>query len=256
MTWQPLDCHAHTTMSDGALEPGALVEIVRSRGARPSVADHISRDVARAVKSVDAVHQYLDTLDGYPVLRGGEFCWHDSLWRELPPDLVLRFTHRLGSLHAIRLGDDTLVRAFARRLPRPITIREYMAGHLASLERLAREMPVDVLSHPTLVALPFKNVDANELWTDAHERRMVDVLFDANIAFEISTRYPPHERIVRCAVERGVRLSLGSDGHTLAQVGDIRRPLALARSLGVRDEDLYDPVRHGSKTRSGQAVLA
>lgn len=256
MNWRPVDCHAHSLFSDGALTVEQVADRVRSLGVVPSVADHISRDVSRSVADLDGVRAYLDALDAFPVLRGGEFCWHDSLWRELPADLVVRFTHRLGSLHAIRLADDTLVRAFARRLPRPITVREYMAGHLASLERLAREMPVDVLSHPTLVALPFKNVDPNELWTEAHERRMVDVLFDANIAFEISTRYPPHERIVRCAVERGVRLSLGSDGHTLAQVGDIRRPLALARSLGVRDEELYDPVRHGSKTRSGQAVLA
>ena len=25
-------------------------------------------------------------------------------------------------------------------------------------------------------------------------------------------------------------------------------PLALARSIGVRDEELYDPMRHGSRT--------
>jgi histidinol phosphatase-like PHP family hydrolase len=256
MSWRPVDCHAHSLFSDGALTVEQVADRVRSLGVVPSVADHISRDVSRSVRDVDGVRAYLDALETCPVLRGGEFCWHDSLWRELPADVIPRFTHRLGSLHAIRLGDDTLVRAFARRLPRPIPVREYMAGHLASLERLAREMPVDILSHPTLVALPFRAIDAGELWTVAHESRMVDALFDANIAFEISTRYPPHERIVRCAVERGVRLSLGSDGHTLAQVGEVRRPLALARTLGVRDEDLYDPVRHGSKTRLAQAILA
>ena len=32
------------------------------------------------------------------------------------------------------------------------------------------------------------------------------------------------------------------------QVADIAHPLALARSVGVRDEDLYDPTHHGSRT--------
>src|SRR5262249_28165403 len=88
----------------------------------------------------------------------------------------------------------------------------------------------------------------DELWTEERETRLVNALFDAGICFEISNRYPPHERLVKRAVDRGVRISLGSDGHTREQVADIKRPLATARSLGVRDEDLYDPRRHGSKT--------
>ncbi len=124
-----------------------------------------------------------------------------------------------------------------------------MAAHLASLEQLAREMPVDILAHPTLVALSLDDVEPESLWTEAHEERMVDAMFSAGLAFEISSRYPPHERLVRRAVARGVRISLGSDGHSAAQVADVVRPLALARSLGVRDEDLYDPSRHGSKTQ-------
>src|SRR6185503_19436710 len=117
MTWQPVDCHAHTAMSDGALSVDELIDRVRARGVRPSVADHISRDVADSIKTVEEVEAYLDALDEYPVLRGGEFCWHDSLWREIPPSLVPRFTHRIGSLHAIRLADDTLVHAFGKGLP-------------------------------------------------------------------------------------------------------------------------------------------
>jgi hypothetical protein len=49
-------------------------------------------------------------------------------------------------------------------------------------------------------------------------------------------------------------VSLGSDGHTREQVANVAKPLALARSLGVPDEALYDPVRHGSKTQHRAAV--
>ena len=50
------------------------------------------------------------------------------------------------------------------------------------------------------------------------------------------------------AVEAGVRISLGSDGHTAEQVGDVAFPLALARRCGVPDESLYDPAVHGSRS--------
>jgi histidinol phosphatase-like PHP family hydrolase len=53
---------------------------------------------------------------------------------------------------------------------------------------------------------------------------------------------------VRRAADAGVRLSLGSDGHRIDQVGNIVTPLALTRAVGVADDRLYDPERHGSRT--------
>jgi histidinol phosphatase-like PHP family hydrolase len=248
MTWQPVDCHAHTTYSDGALSVSDLLEKARSLGVRPSVADHISRDAPTTVDSPRAVSRYLDDLEGYDVFRGGEFCWHDALWRELPAETVRRFTHRVGSLHSIRLANGDYFRVFHRELPDGLTPAVYMDAHVTSLETLAAEMPIDVFAHPTLISPSLRHIDPHELWTESHEERLVASLRDAGIAFEISNRYRPHPRIVRRAADTGVRLSLGSDGHSREQVADVAHPLALARSLGVRDEDLYDPTRHGSRT--------
>jgi histidinol phosphatase-like PHP family hydrolase len=253
MNWQPVDCHAHSTFSDGALTIDQVVERAAVLGVRPSVSDHISRDVSRSVASVDAVRAYLDALDTVDVLRGGEFCWHDALWRELPATLVRRFTHRIGSLHAVRLPNGALVHAFSRHLPSGLTVDAYMDAHIDSVEHLAAEMPVDILAHPTLVTLPYRAIDAEVLWTEARETRMVDALYTAGIAFELSSRYTPPQSLVARAVARGVRISLGSDGHTLAQVANVVGPLALARSLGVADDALYDPMRHGSKTQQSDA---
>jgi histidinol phosphatase-like PHP family hydrolase len=248
MTWQPVDCHAHTDMSDGALDVDGLVARARERGVRPSVADHISRDVAGSIKSVEGVEAYLDTLDDYEVFRGGEFCWHDALWREIPASLSRRFTHRVGSLHAIHLPDGTLVHAFGRQMPDGLSTRAYMDAHLDEVERFATEMPVDILAHPTLVPISLRRVAAEELWTERDEERLVEALYRSGIAFEVSSRYKAHDRIVRRAVQRGVRLSLGSDGHTADQVANITWPLELTRRLGVADADLYDPSVHGSRT--------
>ncbi len=248
MSWLPRDCHAHTTFSDGTLTVAELVEHVRARGVLPGVADHLSGDVAYALKDVSEVTEYLEELEQHDVARGGEFCWHDSLWRVLPPEVDRRFTHLIGSLHGVFLpGTDQVVHAF-RSMPAGLTPAAYMEIHIENAERFALEMPADILAHPTLVPLALRRLPAEELWTEAHEERLVDALRRAGIAFELSTRYPPHERLVRRAVAAGVRLALGSDGHTARQVGDIAVPLAMARAMGVQDEDLYDPIVHGRRS--------
>ena len=247
MSWQPLDCHAHTTLSDGALTPGQLVEMVRSRGVRPSIADHISTDIALGIKTVDDARSYLDAIEGLDVNRAGEFCFHDPLWRTLPGDVTARFTHRIGSLHSVAIEGGIWVHAFARNVPEGLSVETYLEGFLATLEWFARDMPVDILAHPTLLTTPLRKLPFEEVWSEELEERVVEALFRAGIAFEVSSRYRPHERIVRRAVDRGVRLSLGSDGHRPEQVGDISFSLGLTRSLGVADSDLYDPAIHGRR---------
>lgn len=248
MSWLPTDCHAHSRHSDGMLTVAQVVERARHLGVRPSVSDHISNDAPTSVDSLPTIEAYLDDLERFEVLRGGEFCWHDPLWRTLPEALVRRFTHRLGSLHAIRLPDGRFYRAFHAEPPEGMTPAQYMEAHVASLEALAAEMPVDILSHPTLVPTSLRELDAHELWTETLEERSVTALRTAGIAFEVSTRYVAHERLVRRMAEGGVRIALGSDGHTREQVADIATPLATARRLGVADGALYDPAVHGSRT--------
>ena len=159
----------------------------------------------------------------------------------MPDDLAARFTHKLGSLHAIYLDDQSLVHAFSRRYPAELSPDAYMSAHITNAERLAATMPVDILAHPTLVTLALRTLPVDELWTEEREERLVNALFQAGIAFEVSSRYKPHERLVRRAVDRGVRISLGSDGHSSEQVGDVTSALALARHCGAHDEDLFDP---------------
>ena len=247
MSWEPLDCHAHTVWSDGTLTPEQLVKTVRARGVRPGIADHVSGDVAGAVKTIEQLRAYLDELERHDVARGAEFCWHDPLWREVPDDLASRFTHRIGSLHAVQLVDGDWLHMFQRTFPAGLSDDDYMDAHLSTLERFAAEMPVDVLAHPTLLPLSLRARALEELWTEPREERAVAALLAAGIAFEVSNRYRPHGRFVRRAADAGVRLSLGSDGHGEKQVGDLDFPLALAREIGVPDESLYDPAAHGSR---------
>jgi len=241
MSWQPIDCHAHTTLSDGQLSPEDLVETVRARGVRPSISDHLSSDLRYAINSVDGVRDYLARIAPLGVARGGEFCWHDRLWRDLPGNVAVGFTHRIGSLHSVFLPNGELLNVFDRAVPDGLTPQAYMRIHVNNMERFAREMTVDILAHPTLLPLPWRRIPAEEMWTEELEERAVIALRTGNKAFEVSGRYRPHRRLVERAHAHGVTLSLGSDGHTRDQVGDLSFSLGLVREIGVPDEALFEP---------------
>jgi histidinol phosphatase-like PHP family hydrolase len=244
--WLPLDCHAHSTASDGALSPDEVVAAAAARGVRGSVSDHASRDVSRSLKSVQDVVNYIDQIAHLPY-RSAEFCSHDALWREVPVEQLARLTHRIGSLHALILPDGTLVRMFQHALPDGLDSAGYMASHVTAVEQLLGEMPIDILAHPTLVPRALRNLPSEDLWSESHEERLVAALKEHNVCFEISNRYRPHTRLVARAVAAGVRISLGSDGHQPEQVGDIAWPCALARELGIAETALYDPAVHGAR---------
>jgi histidinol phosphatase-like PHP family hydrolase len=245
--WQPLDCHAHSTCSDGVLTPDDVIATAASRGVRGSVSDHASRDVRFSLKSPDDVDAYADAIAHLPY-RSAEFCSHDSLWRELTPAQLARLTHRIGSLHAVPLADGSLVRMFQRALPAGLTREAYMAAHVDAIVALTDSMPVEIFAHPTLLPHDLRGLPPEELWQEWHEERLVEALHQHGICFEVSNRYRAHPRLVRRAIAGGVRLSLGSDGHQPPQVGNLDWPLELTRSLGVPDSELYDPAVHGTRT--------
>ena len=244
--WTPLDCHAHSTCSDGALSPDDVITTASTRGVRGTVSDHASRDVRYSLKSPAAVDVY-EALIAHLPYRSAEFCSHDSLWRELSDVQLDRLTHRIGSLHAVPLDDGSLVRMFQKQMPAGLSPSAYMAHHVHAVEALADEMPIDILAHPTLLPYTLRDLPPEELWEEWHEERLVTALKRNGIAFEVSNRYRTHHRLVQRAVAHGVRISLGSDGHQREQIGNLEWPLALTRSLGVADDALYDPLVHGTR---------
>lgn len=244
--WQPLDCHAHSTCSDGVLDPDDVIAAATARGVRGTVSDHASRDVRFAIKSPDAMDEYMQTIAHLPY-RSAEFCSHDALWRDLTPAQMSRLTHRVGSLHAFTLDDGSLMRMFQKEMPPGLSHRAYMSRHVAAIEALAATMPIEVFAHPTLVPHALRSIPGEELWSESDEERLVTALQRNDIAFEISNRYRVHPRLVQRAIAHGVRISLGSDGHQREQIGNLEWPLALTRSLGVPDAALYDPLAHGTR---------
>ncbi len=243
------DLHCHTTMSDGYVPLERLVEIAAERGVQVGVADHVStRNMKRFVSTRDRLDAYLDALEDPPVFRSGEFCWCDDLWHTLPDEVMDRFDYRVGSNHGFNLPGGGMGSPWWQQLPpawagRPQELMDVMVDELC---RMVRTMPIHIAAHSTLTppALYEREDDVDAWWTEPREERWVAALAETGVALEISNRYRlPHDRLLRRALDAGVRFSLGSDGHGLEQVARLEWAAETARRVGITDAQLFAPER-------------
>jgi histidinol phosphatase-like PHP family hydrolase len=244
------DLHSHTRMSDGALTLEEVVALARERGVKIGIADHVStRNPQRFVATEAQLRRYLDALDGAPVFRSAEFCWCDSFYDSIPPALMERFDYRIGSNHGFALPDGTMGSPWWTSLPerwrgRPQEVMEIMVRNLCDL---VRSMPIEIVAHPTFMPAALRDLeeDVHAWWTEEREDRFVEAVVESGVAMEISNRYRlPHDRLLRKARQAGARFSLGSDGHTAAQVARLEWATATALRVGIGDEDLFVPGEH------------
>lgn len=243
------DLHCHTTMSDGYVPLEQLIEVAAELGVQVGVADHVStRNLERFVSTRTRLDAYLDALENAPVFRSGEFCWCDDLWHTLPEAVMDRFDYRVGSNHGFPLPGGGMGSPWWQKLPpewenRPQELMDVMVNELC---RMVRTMPIHIAAHSTLTppALYEMEDDVDAWWTEPREARYVAALAESGVALEISNRYRlPHDRLLRRALDAGVRFSLGSDGHGLEQVARLEWATETARRVGVTDDHLFAPER-------------
>ena len=244
-----MDLHCHTDMSDGDLPLAEVVARAGELGVQMGIADHVSsRNIERFVSNETRVRAYLDALDGAPVFRSGEFCWCDEMWKELPAEVMDRFDYRVGSNHGFYLPDGTMGSPWWQTLPAPWDGRpqEVMEVMVANLCDMVATMPIQIAAHSTLTPPALFDIegDVDAWWTAEREDRYVDALAASGVALEISNRYRlPHDRLLGKALQAGVRFSLGSDGHTRAQVAQLGWAAETARRVGITDRELFVPER-------------
>jgi histidinol phosphatase-like PHP family hydrolase len=243
------DLHVHTTMSDGDLSLEEVVALAEERGVMVGVADHVSsRNATRFVSTGEALERYLDALEGAPVFRAGEFCWCDPFGSALPEEVLSRFDYRIGSNHGFSLPDGTWGSPWWRTLPEPWAARpqELMDVMVWNLCDMVRTMPIQIAAHSTLMppALLALENDVHAWWTEEREEQYVEALRESGVALEISNRYKlPHDRLLERARAAGVRFTLGSDGHTRAQVARLEWAAETARRVGITERELFVPER-------------
>ena len=239
------DLHAHTTMSDGSLTLEEVVALAAERRVRIGIADHVSGRTPRAmVATREELDRYLSALDAAPVLRSAELCWCDSFSSEIVQELIERTDYLIGSNHGFPLPDGQMMSPWSSTLPIGWSGRsaEVMESMVVNLCDLVREMPIDIVAHPTFMPQALLELEGDVLawWTEDREDRFIAATVAAGVAIEISNRYRlPHDRLLRKAREAGATFSLGSDGHHADQIARLEWSVEAARRAGIGDDQLF-----------------
>lgn len=232
-----VDLHVHSTASDGALGLQALVELADRRGIRIGIADHVGPDYP--IASAARLHEHLDELADYPVLRGIELELVEEFG--LPRAVLRRLDYVVGGLHAVKVAGQMV-----SLHDRPPVDVDPEALARAIVDRFVEAMesePLDILAHPTLLP-PLLRPRAADLFHDEHLDRIGRAAAEYDVALEVTGRLRlPHDRAVERWLMAGARLAIGSDAHAAAEVGDLAYPLAMIERFRIRPAQLYQGLR-------------
>lgn len=221
------DFHVHTLYSsDGESTVSSMVEAAEARGlAAVAITDHgpelsvgisphkivpMLRDIELARK--DARIPVFTGMEANIISIDGEIDLDEWLVEKL--DVLVVGLHRL--------------RSFGHR-PEELA-RDYLKSVMNVMER----QRVDILVHP----FQFHRYLAPYLSPD-EINEFVKLAAKKEVAVELNSKYRvPDENFLRECLREGVKLSMGTDAHTAAEVGRVDWPMAMLRRVGARAEDL------------------
>ena len=224
---QKFDFHVHSSYSsDGEATAASIVEAAEARGlAAIAVTDHgpelsvgispdkiipMIQDIELARK--DARIPVLIGMEANIIGMNGEIDLEGWVVEKL--DVVVAGMHKLGS---------------SARQPEELA-RECLSAVMNVMER----QRVDILAHP----FQFQRYLAPHLSPD-EIKEFAKLAAEREVAIELNSKYRvPDEEFLRACLREGVKLSIGTDAHTVAEVGRIDWPMAMLRRVGARPEDM------------------
>jgi len=246
-----LDCHNHTAeWSDGRQSIEQVIEKAKSEGVRVGLSDHAG--LGEYLNSNDRLLAYADFLTQYPVARGLEMDLGRSFI--VQPQTREKFDYMIGSVHGmevegIRMSFGHLISWTKGEMPNynPMlqmkSIDVFFKTHLALLEKEYTAQKYDILGHPTMLP-PLALGKPEDVFPEWWEDKFLALLLKNGVALEISNRWKtPYDRLMKKAVEAGVKLSVGSDGHDTAKTCVLDYPKEMMKKFGVEPGRLFDVAR-------------
>jgi len=230
------DLHTHTDFSDGRLSPSQVAEVAKSRGYGVGIADHCGRGSFQ-IESDEQLRRYLKVLEPLPVLRSVEL----DLGNEglVSDELLGRCDYLIGGVHSLKFGGLRLdFFEPEAQLPPPRQILEEM---LMAIKAGGRRFNFHILAHPGLLPLalrPYQDSLLDEEW----DEKLIHLAGRYGFALEISSRWRlPGPRTIEKARSRGVKFSLGSDGHDQEQICQLDYSLEMVERCRLGREDIFRP---------------
>ena len=116
-----------------------------------------------------------------------------------------------------------------------ITMQEELAkNYFLAIMNAMRKNRVDVVAHPFRL---HNNLAPYLSPEDIDE--FVELAAETGAAIEINSKYRvPDEELLRACLREGVKLSIGTDAHTAAEVGMVDWQMAMLKRIGAKEDDL------------------
>ena len=224
---QKFDFHVHSSYSlDGQGTPSSIVDAAEARDlAAIAITDH-GPELSVGI-SPDKIIPRLQDIEiarkdaGIPVFIGmeanivgpdGEIDLDGELVEKL--DLVLIGMHNLRS----SVSD----------------LEELAMEYLTTVVNVVERKQVDILAHQFQLQrylLPYL--------PQGEVIEFVKLAAKMEVAVELNSKYRvPDKDFLRSCLREGVKLSLGTDAHTVAEVGRVDWPMAMLRRIGAKQEDM------------------
>ncbi|MEW6685591.1 MAG: PHP domain-containing protein [Candidatus Edwardsbacteria bacterium] len=237
-----LDLHTHSEFSDGKISVAQIVEIANSFHYKVGIADHYGP--CDKLFSEEALTSYLEYLQKFPVYKSIEL----DLGKEpvISHQALDKLDYVIGGVH--HWGEICFFDGNAS-VEKP---EQLIEGILRLLEKSMEHYHLDILAHPTLLPISLKEKITELIFQTQWAERLIALACEKNVALEISARWPaPDEKFYEMAMRKGVKFSLGSDGHNLEKVCRLEYPLNIVRKLNIPESQIFRPL---STNRSPQTA--
>ncbi len=221
------DLHVHTKRSDGSHTIKELVEAARERGYKYiAITDHTKGlgvaggldmdELLEQIKEIDALNK---RLRGFRLLKGTEVDIRSDFTLDLPDEILNKLDVVIASIHSgFRQSSEKLTRRLVAAMENPY---------------------VSVIAHPTGRLLGKR---------DAYDIDMEEVIKTAartGTSLEINAnplRLDLGDTNARAAAGLSVKLSIGTDTHTLGNFDFMSYGIGIARRGWLEKEDVLNAL--------------
>jgi len=208
-----VDLHIHTIYTDGSntineiLQKAMLMNIETI-----AITDHVWKTSTYLDQYFDEIKTKRESI-ALKVLAGIEAkIININGDIDATPDVIDESEIVLGSLHSIPTDEDYAFLDVNRT-----EADEVINNSFEALINLIESKRVDVVAHPTALLKKYGyNFNTEQMEEIASKAAKY------NVAIEINTKYKvPSLKFIKICVNKGVLFSLGSDAHTLKEIGNI-----------------------------------
>lgn len=144
---------------------------------------------------------------------------------------AMTFTDHAGRRTRLWIDDEVVI---------DVPVEQYMDQIVDRAVEVISSEPIDVYVNPFFLPSAMRD-DFDTLWTEERYGRVIEALAARGVALEVNAYYRiPNARIIRAAMEAGVKLSFGTNNAD-ANIGTLEYCLEMQRELDITPEHLFFP---------------